>query len=369
MKILILSCNTGEGHNSAAYAIHEALQGFGEQSEIVDALRFGGEKSSALVTSSFNSMIRKVPGAFGFVYKAGDIFSSTKITSPVYYVNSLYAKNLLEYVEKGLFNAVVCTHLFPMEALTYVRRKFRPSVKCYGVLTDYTCVPFFAETDLDGYFIPHEDLLSECVDKGVPEEKIACTGIPVAQKFIRRLQKTEARNHLVIPENFRMYMIMTGGIGCGQVLDLCGHILDHQGDGIVVCALCGRNDQMKEDIEKWYHNDSRVQALVFTEKVNIYMNATDVLLSKPGGITSTEAAVANVPLVHTMAIPGCETKNAAFFAERGMSLQAATLEEAARFADMLIRDNDLAQKMCAKQRENTDPQSAERIAAYVRGGL
>ena len=209
MKVLILSCNTGEGHNSAAYAIHEALRGLGEESEIVDALRFGGEKSSAIVTSSFNSVIRKVPGAFGFVYKAGDIFSSTKITSPVYYINALYGKNLFEYVEEGRFDAVVCTHLFPMEALTYVRRKYGLGVKCYGVLTDYTCVPFFAETDLDGYFIPHEALLSECVSKGIPEEKIACTGIPVAQKFISRLQKTEARNHLVIPEDSRMYMIMT----------------------------------------------------------------------------------------------------------------------------------------------------------------
>lgn len=369
MKVLILSCNTGEGHNSAAYAIQEALRGLGEQCEIMDALRFGGKKSSAFVSSSFDSMIRKAPGAFGIVYKAGDIYSSTRIISPVYFANALYAKSLLEYIVGNQFDAVICTHLFPMEALTYIRRKYRLAIKCYGVLTDYTCVPFFAETALDGYFIPHEALLSECVSKGIPEEKIACTGIPVAQKFISRLQKMEARNHLVIPVDSRMYMIMTGGIGCGQVLDLCGHILDRQGDRVVVYALCGRNDQMKADIEKRYQNDPRVQALVFTEKVNIYMNATDVLLSKPGGITSTEAAVANVPLVHTMAIPGCETKNASFFAERGMSMHASTLGEAACFADMLIRDNGMAQKMCAKQRENTDPQSSEKIAAYVSSSL
>lgn len=255
-----------------------------------------------------------------------------------------------------------------MEALTYIRRKHRLDAKCYGVLTDYTCVPFFAETDLDGYFIPHEALLQKCVGKGLPKEKIACTGIPVAHKFTCRLEKEKARNHLVIPQDLRMYMIMTGGIGCGQVLDLCSNILDYAGSKTVVFALCGRNDQLKEDIEERYRNDPRVQAVVFTEKVNIYMNATDVLLSKPGGISSAEATVANVPLVHTMAIPGCETKNASFFAERGMSMNATTLEEAVRFADMLIQDNGRAQKMCEKQQENCDPRSAERIAAYVRGG-
>lgn len=369
MKVLILSCNTGEGHNSAAYALHEALLGFGEESEVLDTLQFGGERSSAIVTSSFNSIIRKAPSTFGFAYKAGDIFSATGITSPVYFANSLYGKSLLGYVEEGRFDAVICTHLFPMEALTYIRRKYQLGLKCYGVLTDYTCVPFIAETDLDGYFIPHEDLLGECVGKGIPREKIACTGIPVAQKFVRRLQRSEARNHLVIPQDLRMYMIMTGGIGCGQVLDLCGNILDCQGDKAAVYALCGRNDQMKEEIEEQYHDDPRVQAVVFTEKVNIYMNATDVLLSKPGGITSTEAAVSNVPLVHAMAIPGCETKNAAFFAKRGMSMNATTLEEAVRFADMLIQDKGRAQKMCEKQRENCDPRSAERIASFVRDGL
>lgn len=89
MKVLILNCNTGEGHNSAAYAIHEALQSFGEESEVMDTLQFGGERSSAIVTPSFNSMIRKAPSTFGFAYKAGDIYSSTRIASPVYPANSL----------------------------------------------------------------------------------------------------------------------------------------------------------------------------------------------------------------------------------------------------------------------------------------
>ena len=200
----------------------------------------------------------------------------------------------------------------------------------------------------------------------MPKDKLIPTGIPVFKKFANRLQKPEARNHLIIPQKQHIYMIMTGGIGCGDVMKLCGEILKDSDLDIAVYVLSGRNDQLKEDVDQRHRQDPRVQSVVFTDKVNIYMNAADVLLSKPGGISSTEAAVANVPLVHTMAIPGCETKNADFFAHLGMSLNAKTAEEAIRFANLLIRDNERAEQMRVRQRAEINSDAAKDIAAYVR---
>ena len=94
MKTLILSCHTGEGHNSAADAIYEELLSQGEDCKVVDALIFSGKKPNEIVTSSYNSLIVKAPNVFGWIYKAGDLYRSTKLTSPVYYANTLYAKNL-----------------------------------------------------------------------------------------------------------------------------------------------------------------------------------------------------------------------------------------------------------------------------------
>lgn len=368
MRVLILSCHTGEGHNSAAYAVHEAFQRNGDASEVMDALRFGGERPTKLVTSAFNTIIRRTPGVFGFAYAIGVRYSATGTTSPIYLANAVYAKKLLAYILESRFDAVLCTHLFAMESLTYLRRREGLFTKCYGVLTDYTCFPFLAETEMDGYFIPHEDLLEECVGKGLPREKIFCTGIPVSQRFTHRLTRSEARSHLVIPENLRMYLIMTGGIGCGQVMDLCEKILERADGETVIYVLCGRNARLRADIAERYRNDLRVRAMVFTKKVNIYMNAADVLLSKPGGMTSTEAAVANVPLVHTMVIPGCETRNAAFFESMGMSLNAATLEEAARLAEMLAWDGEQAQEMLLRQCKTLEPYAADKIVTLIRQG-
>ena len=161
MKTLVLSCDTGQGHNMAANAVCEALERIGAEHEMLDPLAaFCSDKTAHGVTSIYNTMLRKMPGAFGVIYKAGDIYSSTGITSPVYTANAKYAEPLREYILSGDFGSVVATHLFPMLALTALKKQGF-SAECFGVLTDYTCVPFFSETALDGYFIPHESLAGE----------------------------------------------------------------------------------------------------------------------------------------------------------------------------------------------------------------
>ena len=148
-----MSCDTGEGHNSAARALVGAFNRRNIDCTLIDPLIFRGSKASEIVSASYTAMLRKAPALFGIIYKAGDIYSSTRIVSPVYYANSKYAPGLREYIEDKGFDAVVSTHLFPMEALTAIRKKGGFNIPCYGVLTDYTCIPFFGETKLDGYFI------------------------------------------------------------------------------------------------------------------------------------------------------------------------------------------------------------------------
>lgn len=365
MKVLVLTCSTGEGHNSAAYAVLESLRDMGAFCEVVDAFTFGSSTSSAILTSSFTSIVTRAPNVFGVAYKAGEFYSSTGLPSPVYHANTLYAKNLHEYISENDFDAVVCTHLFPMEALTYIKRTYELNAKCYAVLTDYTCIPFLKDTDLDAYFLPHQRLVTECVECGMDKSRLYVTGLPVVKRFHERMTKEEARNYLVIPTDRQMYLIMTGGLGCGNVIDLCKEILKSTGAHASIYVLAGRNNDLHEEIQKRFFGDERIQTVTFTQRVNIYMNAADVLISKPGGISSTEAAVANVPLIHAMAIPGCESKNAEFFSNMGMSYYAETAKDAARYADMLIVDKTAAEKMISAQIENIDPHGAEHIAAFV----
>ena len=118
MKLLILSCATGEGHNSAANALVEAAKRKGHEVVMTDPLDFRGKRAARIAAGTYNGIIKNAPAVFGAIYNAGALYSATGWTSPIYLANAHYAGKLRTYIEENGFDAVLCTHLFPMEALT-----------------------------------------------------------------------------------------------------------------------------------------------------------------------------------------------------------------------------------------------------------
>ena len=365
MKVLLLSCSTGEGHNHCAKAVRQALEAMGHHTDFFDMLHLFGEPGPISIESLLNRISTKTPNLFGLMYKAGEKVSALGVTSPVYLVNTNYGRRLCDLINEKEYDTIVCSHLFPMETLTFIRRHYQMKAKCYGILSDYTCIPFLAETDLDGYFLPHEMVRQECERAGIPSDRLIVTGMPVADVFRNCMPKPEAREKLGIPSQAKVYLIMTGGIGCGDAISLCDTLLKLPDEDAVICVLAGRNRELLDRLNDKYGARKDVMPVPFTDQVHIYMRAADVLLSKAGGISSAEAAVINVPIVHTMMIPGVETQNAAFFGRFGMSLVAGTNEEAARFADRIVYDGKTSARMLVAQRANMPPDGAERIAAFV----
>lgn len=369
MKALLLSCSTGEGHNHCALAVKEALEARGHQAEFLDMLHLCGEPRLIGVETVLNTISSKTPEVFGVIYRAGQMYSSTGITSPVYLANIRYADELCDLVEERQYDAVVCSHLFPMETLTFIRRHRGLDTRCYGVLSDYACIPFLEETELDRYFLPHEDVRRQCADAGMPAGRLTVTGMPISSSFFHREGKEKARAVLALPEGKKIYLVMTGGIGCGDALKLCRAIRAVPDDDSLIVVLCGRNGELRASIAEEYGEEGGVRAVPFTDRVAAYMSAADVLLSKAGGISSSESAAFGIPLVHTMAIPGVETLNAQFFADHGMSLFAENEDQAARFADRLIYDAAASARMMAAQRACVPRDGAARIAGIIENDL
>ena len=364
-RILILSCFTGEGHNSAARAMHSAFDALEVPSRIMDPVSFQGKHAQHFISSFYNGMIRRTPGAFGALYKAGALYDATGWVSPVYLANAAYAERLNRFLEAQRYTDVVCTHLYGMEAMTALKKRGKSSVPAYGIMTDYTCIPFFAETELDGYFTPHASLSDDLIRRGLPAERLYPFGIPVSPAFDTPLPRQEARAKLGIPENRKMFLIMTGGVGCESLLGLCDAFLASADETMLAQILVGHNESLGEKIRERYGADGRIHPVPFTDQVPVYMCAADVMLSKPGGLTSTEAAAANVPFVAVKAIPGCETCNAAFFQQHGMALSARNDEEAVAFAMKLATDPERAERMRRAQRETLPPHAARTIAQFV----
>lgn len=365
MKILILSCNTGQGHNSAGMAVQEEFQRRGIPCEMKDALSLARGRASRTISGAYIGMATHAPSLFGGIYRLGGAVSSSKRKSPVYYANARYAGALRSYLEDNGFTAVVTPHLFPAETLTWLRRKEGFSVPSYAVATDYTCIPFWEETELDAYFLPHQDLIPEFAGKGVPEEKLVPTGLPVSGRYLARTDRREARRALGLDPEAPMFLVMTGSMGFGDISSFTLDLLLTCPKEARIVILTGHNQPLKEKIDRDFSREDRVTTVPFTTQVPLYMDACDVLLSKPGGLTSTEAAVKNVPLVHTRPIPGCETKNARFFSSRGLSLFAEEPRDAAGLAARLAGSEELREKMRLRQREGIPARAAEAVADWI----
>ena len=151
MKILILSCNTGEGHNSAGKAVMEAALLRGHEVEFMDLMLLGGKTVSHMVGGAYISIVRHIPAFFSLLYKVGGLISSSTRKSPVYYANSLLAGRLDRYIKEHSFDLILTPHLYAAEVLTCLKHRGLLSVPVIAIGTDYTCIPFWEETDCDCY--------------------------------------------------------------------------------------------------------------------------------------------------------------------------------------------------------------------------
>lgn len=365
MRALILSCHTGQGHTAAGYALSEALQEQGVQCELQDALAFQSARTSKAVSSLYAHVTTRAPRLFGLLYRAAGAISSDRRKSVVYLANRPYVRALHAYIEAGGFDFIVVPHLFPAEALTYIKKHMGLSIPCFGVQTDYTCIPFWEETELDAYVIAHMECMDAFVRRGLPREKLVALGIPVQRRFVQPPDAFACREQLGFAQTDTLFLVMTGSMGFGDTHSLVEALLQLCTRGEKIVVLCGHNEKLRQALCEAFGADGQVQAHAFTQKAHLYMRACDVLLTKPGGLTSTEAAVMGVPLVHTQPIPGCETQNVAFFTSRGMSISARTTQELAQRAYVLAYHKDQQAKMLRAQRTHLYRHASEDIARWM----
>lgn len=365
-KVLLLSCNTGEGHNAAARAVIAQLEALGTQGVLMDALSFAPPGVSQLVGGVHRSVYRSMPALFGAGYAHTEQRAGRGASAP-YRLSALYAPKLFRCIRQGGFDAVAAPHVFPAVALTWLRRQSAyagamRALPCYFIDTDYTCSPFVDETALDGYCIPHASLADEFTKKGIPAEKLLPTGIPVQPDFAARTPRHAARAALSLPQQGRVLLLMSGSMGAGGAEQTAAALVPRLGPRDRLICLCGNNRSLLRALRCAHGYDPRVLVLPYTDRVGLLMDAADLLLTKPGGLTVTEAAAKGLPLVLTDAVGGCEARNAAFFAGQGMAAVAHDSADAARLAYALLDDGDARAAMAARQRAVLPAGAAERIA-------
>ena len=370
MKILILSCNTGGGHNSAAKAIKEVFDQKGHTCDIMDVLAFGGQKASDLVCDAYIEIVKKTPQLFGKIYEMGNKMGqisqeNSKLRSPVYYINKLYADALADFIKQNEYNAVVCVHIFAAEAMTNLRKHARVSIPFYFVATDYYCSPMLEETMPDKIFTAHKDSTFTFLDHGISPELLLATGIPVSQKFLTKKDKALVRAQLGLSNTDEVFLLMSGSMGFGDLIDTTKYIFDHGNENTRVIAITGHNEDLYKNLESEFKGEKRLILVGFTDQVSDYMDASDVLLTKPGGLSSTEALAKGIAIIHTAPIPGCESENVQFFTEHHLSLCAHEAADAGRLAVELMSDPFMREQILAAQDHFRCQNSAGKIVEFI----
>lgn len=370
MNILILSCNTGEGHNSAAHAISEHLTASGIGCTVTDTLSLVSRSFSQTISDMYLYSTRT--SLFKHIYRIGGAVSdSIRSKSVIYLWNMMYSGVLLDYINGNGFDAVICVHLFPAEAMTALKVKGKTDIPCIFVMTDYTCIPFLDETELDAYVIPHEHLVEEFTNKGLPREKIFPFGIPVSSRFHDTNTRTRAREEIqsafgwMIPQERKWFLVMTGSMGFGNTEEMLDEMLRQAADKCEIIVVCGRNAQMVNELKERYGPAPNVRTIGYTDRIPLLMDACDVLFTKPGGISSTEAMSKHIPIIHTEPIPGCETRNAEFFHYHGMSYSSTDPSQQVRIALRLCHDSTFRALMTEAQRLNSKPDTCRNICTLL----
>ena len=153
-------------------------------------------------------------------------------------------------------------------------------------------------------------------------------------------------------------------MGFGNVTQMLEELLKNI-LGVTFFVACGNNKELLEKLKKIYEKDERVIPLSFTNEIDQYMKQSEVILTKPGGLTSTEIAVLGKPFIHTMPIPGCENYNANFFSQRGMSLQCNSIDEVVKNTKKLLESKKLQEEMVKKQRQYMHQDTCDKITELI----
>ncbi len=340
MNILILSCGTGGGHNAAAFAVEEEAKRRGDQAVLMNPYDLRDEKIAQRVDSAYISIAQASPRGFGAIYAIGNAYRRLPWRSPVYFANSRAAEALERYLQQHPTDAIVMTHLYPAEMITYLRNHGTALPKTIFVATDYTCIPFTEECELDAYVTPSPMLTAEFAARGIPEEKIYPFGIPVRSAFRESLTREQARERLGLDSDRRYLLISGGSIGAGNLEKAIALLLElTRGTDFRLIAVCGSNASVRRQLVKRFGDQA--DFLGSTDKMAAYLRACDLYFTKPGGLSTTEAAVAEVPLALLPPIPGCESRNLSFYVNASMAVPAplrrSELEKALALLDSPVQ--------------------------------
>ena len=335
MKVLILSCDTGEGHNSAGRALSDYFTRRGVECEMLNALRFYPRALAALISKGHVFIYRKLPLLFGAGYRMEEKHTSQLMIKGI----EKAAGALTRYILEGGYDAALCVHAFPALMLTFIQHSDPLPIRTLFVATDYTASPSCDRIRPDVCVIPDASLTDDFAAAGIRRETIAPCGIPVRAALYQKLPSAEAKKRVGIDPSHRHLLIMTGSMGCGPMEELTQLLANLLPASYDVSVACSNNEQLIRRMQRAFRKNPNIHICGYIDNISAMMDSADLFLTKPGGISTTEAMVKGLPMVLVNVVGGCETPNLQFFVSHGGAATAQTPEQIAELCRQLLYDD------------------------------
>lgn len=321
MRVLLMSITAGEGHNAAAKALASAFRGRGHECLLVDAYKEIDTRLYGIVSRGYLFSVSAMPRAYSGVYTHLEKRKRNSYRRSVTRLfNRALSGRIKRIIEDFSPDAIVYTHCFCGVLLDVLREREGLSPLVFGVLTDFTMHPYWEECLRTDYVVvAGEASVFSAERKGFRREQILPFGIPTRAEFQEKTEKSEARRLLGLAEDRLSVLLMGGSMGYGDLKSSVMR-LDALSLPLQTVAVCGNNEKAEREL-CGLSTKKPLSVYGFTDKIALLMDAADVIVTKPGGITSSEALLKRLPLLLTEGIPGIETRNAELLLNSGAAIR------------------------------------------------
>ena len=364
-KVLILSAAVGAGHLRAAEAIEKEFKRQFPQLEVknIDVLEYTNPLFRRLYGKAYLDMVNTMPEVLGWMYDSLDKPWENERRRLA--LDRLNTQPFISLLKKEKPDLAVCTHFLPSEIISWLKSKGKADFPQAVVITDFDAHAMWLCHNYEQYFVALDETKVHLSKIGIPGSKITVSGIPIDSVFAEPKDKSAMREKFGLEKDKLTIMVSAGGFGVGNIEYLLQSLSDLQTPAQIL-AICGRNEELKIKLEKLAtakFNNERVTfyPIGFTKEMDEYMSASDLIVGKPGGLTTSEALAKNLIFVIVNPIPGQEERNSDHLLEKGCALKCNNLPVLAYKIDELMKDKKRFEAMKENVINFARPNSSQKI--------
>jgi len=363
-SVVVLSAAAAAGHLRAADALVAAFEAKGISAHHMEVLRYTNPIFKKIYSDLYVELMTRQPDFLGWMYKTLDRpwqFQKRRLA-----LNRLNTGPFVKLLKQENPKLALCTHFLPAEILVHLRKEKVFNIPIGVIVTDWDAHAMWLLHNVDWYFVACEETKVYLSALGIPPESIYVTGIPIDPVFGIEKPKRETRIRLGLDPDRITLLVSVGGFGVGPVESLVRAIQEVQ-HPVQVVIICGRNARLESRLKNLPEARHPMKIIGFTSEMDSWMAASDLLVGKSGGLTSSEALARGLVLVVVNPIPGQEERNSDHFLEEGVAIRCNNLPALPFKIDTLLSDKERFSRMRQAVKLLARPHAASEIVSIVLG--